>query len=598
MRPGQILKLFLQRVFVPFHWLFVRLPRPFTLPLLAFALLYFALLFPLVVNLSSYSLIALVRYLGEHLIHFIAGKPGAWSTIVSVVAGILLLDVGLIASALITVLAALGGVLASHWVAGKIYTAYRRFRAKPFEAPIPVSPQPRHNGNGGNNPLAEYKRIGIILSGGGAKGAYQAGAMRAIYEFLEEHDAHKNVQMIAGTSIGSWNALFWLADLIKSNNKGPGPLEDWWRKVDVQKIILPIRYVPTRQNYLLSNQPWRDSFDAVFQGTLAGKRLLYHSQQPYADDAIRFYFTHSNIGKAHLAFTTNRGEWDNVTANLPNERSRPVVAPGTYRVVNENDDERRTLDNIRTGVFSSMDIPPLFPYTSIDKDFFEDGGVIDNLPIRFGTEIEECDLLFVLPLNASFERTVDQRSLIRRLARVTEIRQGVLERNSFKMIYLYNELASLRERVVALEGRQSSQPEQVALATEQQDPALRQIADRALTRTHHVVHVFSICPAPELRIGTTEFWKTKEAGEAFQFMYEVTKNELKRFTELANSNQIQMALVSPACSVGLNGNGETPGSKNDSQQKESTDDVYLDGEKPILKTTDKVSYKVTYFRDF
>src|SRR5258708_31273707 len=93
--------------------------------------------------------------------------------------------------------------------------------------------------------------------------------MRAIYEFLEEHDAHKNVQMIAATSIGSWNALFWLADLIKSPNGGPGPLEDWWRRVNVQDIILPIRYVPTRQNYLLSNQPWRDNFDAVFRGTAA-----------------------------------------------------------------------------------------------------------------------------------------------------------------------------------------------------------------------------------------------------------------------------------------------------------------------------------------
>jgi predicted acylesterase/phospholipase RssA len=275
-----------------------------------------------------------------------------------------------------------------------------------------------------------------------------------------------------------------------------------------------------------------------------------------------------------------------------------VVAPGTYRVVKETNDERRTVENIRTGVFSSMDIPPLFPYTSIDNEFFEDGGVIDNLPIRFGTEIEECDLLFILPLNASFERTVDQRSLIRRLARVTEIRQGVLERNSFKMIYLYNELASLRERLSSLEGKQSSQPEQVNSGIEPQDRTLEKIAERALTRTHHVVHVFSICPAPELRINTTEFWKTKEAGEAFQFMYEVTRNELKRFTNLTNSNQIRMALVSPADDAGQDGGLAGSGARKASEQDESVDDGFLDGEKPILKTTDKVSYRVTYFRDF
>ncbi|MCB0287727.1 MAG: patatin-like phospholipase family protein, partial [Calditrichaeota bacterium] len=58
-------------------------------------------------------------------------------------------------------------------------------------------------------------RIGIINAGGGAKGAYQAGALKAIYEFLEENNALDKVKMIAGTSIGSWNSMFWLAGLVK-----------------------------------------------------------------------------------------------------------------------------------------------------------------------------------------------------------------------------------------------------------------------------------------------------------------------------------------------------------------------------------------------
>jgi len=130
------------------------------------------------------------------------------------------------------------------------------------------------------------------------------------------------------------------------------------------------------------------------------------------------------------------------------------------------------------------------------------------------------------------------------------------------------------------------------------DRTEEKIAARALTRTHHVVHVFSICPAPELSISTTEFWKTREAGEAFQFMYEVTRNELKRFTNLVNSNQIRMALVSPVRNAGQNSNGVIPDSKNTSQKKESVDDMLLDGEKPIRKETEAVAYNVTYFRDF
>ena len=49
-----------------------------------------------------------------------------------------------------------------------------------------------------------YRRIGLILAGGGAKGAYQAGAMRAIWEFLEARGALDRVCMVAGTSIGAW----------------------------------------------------------------------------------------------------------------------------------------------------------------------------------------------------------------------------------------------------------------------------------------------------------------------------------------------------------------------------------------------------------
>jgi predicted acylesterase/phospholipase RssA len=585
MKAANNIRLTLQRLMMPLQWLFIRLPRPFSFPLLVLFVLQF-LYFPELVNISV-TLIDWVHAEVEKRIINTFSSPDGFTLFISWAAQVLWNATTLIVSALMTLLLALTGILLSYWLASHFYSFYRRVTFKKIEPPQPMSPQPGGNGNHQDDPLAQYKRIGIILSGGGAKGAYQAGAMQAIYEFLEEHDAHRNVQMIAATSIGSWNALFWLADLIKSTKTGRGPLQDWWSKVNMQKIILPITYLPTRQNYLLSNQPWRDDFNRIFRGTEAGKRLLYHAENPNAKDALRFYFTHSNIGKASLAFTTNRESWDDVKANLPNRRSRAVVDPNTYRAV-QDANELRTLENISRGAFSSMDIPPLFPYTPIDDDFFEDGGVIDNLPIRFGTEVEECDLLFILPLNASFERKVDQRSVIRRLARVTEIRQGVLERNSFKMIYLYNELASLRERINELEnGGLSDHAEQKADRTSAKPQIHDKIADRALKRTNKVVHVFSICPAPELRIGTTEFWKTKEAGEAFRFMYEVTRNELKHFTKVVNSNQIRMALVSPA------GNGNS-GNSEENLAAESP----FDSAKPIRKETGAVKYDVTYFRDF
>lgn len=591
------IKLTLQRVLVPFQWLFVRLPRAFTLPLVVIAFLYFFLIFPLLVNGSNQVILTIQQkmigvqsastFITEHLIRLWESELG-WPRVMM---GAVVVVSSIIASAVVTLLLALFGILYSYWAAGRIYELYRRRSVKHIKSPTPVGP--RANGSSGqtDNPLAEFNRIGIILSGGGAKGAYQAGAMQAIYEFLEQHDAHHKVQMIAATSIGSWNALFWLADLMKSQNGDSSPLEQWWRQVAMEKIILPVTYLPTQQNYLLSNEPWRDDFDALFKGTPAGARLVERVNRPHEPDSLRFYFTHCNIGKATLAFSTNRQDWNDVTANLPTRRARPVVAEDSYRNVRQQN-AKLTLDNIRRDVFCSMDIPPLFPYTAIDDDFFEDGGVIDNLPIRFGTEVEECDLLFILPLNASFERKVDQRSLIRRLARVTEIRQGVLERNSFKMIYLYNELASLREELSELKKEKGEARSGHTTGVKDLKAASeKKIGDRALARTHRVVHVFSICPAPELMLTTTEFWKTKEAGKAFRFMYEVTKNELKRFTHLVSSNQIRMALVSPAA----------PEVSNDTNEKSDLipgSGSYFDNTKPIYKSTGEVDYQVTYFKDF
>ena len=51
------------------------------------------------------------------------------------------------------------------------------------------------------------KRIGLVLSGGGAKGAYQIGVLRA----LEELGAAGNIRVISGCSIGACNGLCYAA---------------------------------------------------------------------------------------------------------------------------------------------------------------------------------------------------------------------------------------------------------------------------------------------------------------------------------------------------------------------------------------------------
>jgi predicted acylesterase/phospholipase RssA len=438
----------------------------------------------------------------------------------------------------IVVLLLLGlGILLAYNLSAWIY---RRIRTRPRLAVTgPVEPAP-----GEGAPLDRFQRIGIILAGGGAKGAYQAGALKAIHEFLERHGALDRVRMIAGTSIGSWNAMFWLADLVKSpDDRTPSAHERWWRSIGIDRIIEFDTYVPLRRNHFLRPTPWREAFRQIFAETPAVRerlaRLYAAGGSAGGDPPVHFYFTRSNVEAGHLEFATNwtslRDLYRSKLGASDRTLREPVMPPDRYEII-EGDDLADNLARTERAVFASMDLPPLFPYVNIKvhrEEWFEDGGVVENLPVRFGTELEGCDLLFVLPLNASFAEPVDHASVARRLFRVMDVRQGVMERGALKMVYLYNELAALRHQVATLDAAAAPQPE-------------HQLADTALRRKHAPVSVFAICPQAPLAIGTTEFWKPVEAGSAFDLMYSATRYELEEnFERDTDPSWIRMTLVGP-----------------------------------------------------
>jgi hypothetical protein len=107
-----------------------------------------------------------------------------------------------------------------------------------------------------------------------------------------------------------------------------------------------------------------------------------------------------------------------------------------------------------------------------------------------------------------------------------DVRQGALEQNNLKGVYLYNELAALREHVDDLksQGAHASAPTSKTL-------------DRALNRTHKELRIVAICPQRSLVkevIDTHEFWKADGADEAFNIMYDAT-------TDLLNSDDLDLS---------------------------------------------------------
>jgi predicted acylesterase/phospholipase RssA len=389
-----------------------------------------------------------------------------------------------------------------------------------------------------DDPLRNYERIGIILAGGGAKGAYQAGALKAIYDFIGDCRAHHKVKMIAATSIGSWNALFWLANLMTGADGGKGPLQKWWEGIGLKKVIQPTTYVPFYKDYLFSPKPWKRGFEAIFvQGRVAEElnKLLPESDTPRG---IHFYFTRTNIRSGTLECVTN------------NPHACQRAASASLHDV-KFFHQAKGIEDVRDGVFTSMALPLVFEPVRVqgegcEDQYYEDGGVIDNLPVWFGTELEECDLLFILPLNASFEREVARGSLFKRLLRALDIRQGVLERGSLRTVGLYNKLTRLQNALNDC-GRMLSGLQTKLDAEDQRKVSeiisLLDMHGASCVTPKKEVDIFAICPGKSGQdskplIGTMEFWKSKEASRAFMIMEAATKLELKKFSQIPDRNNV------------------------------------------------------------
>src|SRR6185436_11825334 len=139
---------------------------------------------------------------------------------------------------------------------------------------------------------------------------------------------------------------------------------------------------------------------------------------------------------------------------------------------------------------------------------------------------------------------------------------------AFRDIYLFNEIAYLREHAKHQEGTLQRIMEILESKKEMLPEVQQQVAaeiqkvlvpvtientkagditplQRALRRKHKPVQVFAICPAPKLKINTAQFWKTKEAGWAFKLMYEATKLGLEhKFESVIAENYVTMWKIS------------------------------------------------------
>lgn len=194
--------------------------------------------------------------------------------------------------------------------------------------------------------------IGLVLAGGGGKGAYFIGVWKA----LREYGVDKKISAISGTSVGALNGVLFaqgsycIAEELWKNIKSNQIL-----KLDLKKIVKNLLY--SNISIAISNiiMPILPILIKTYSKTIFSREGL--------EDIIE----------------------NNVNLSLVSSSSRPIYAAAfntskldlEYIKIN-----RRTNEDIKKILLASSALPIIFEQEKIDESYYYDGGIKDNVPIK------------------------------------------------------------------------------------------------------------------------------------------------------------------------------------------------------------------------
>jgi len=215
----------------------------------------------------------------------------------------------------------------------------------------------------------QFERTVLLLQGGGALGSYQAG----VYQALAEAGLHPD--WVAGISIGAINSA-----LIAGNppEKRVDRLREFWETVSKSPLGVPyFKSVELKNEFIhqLVNQARAMNILLFGAPNFFGPRLPPAAVWPGGSaDKASYYDT------TPLKATIERlVDFDRINAGSMRFSVGAVnVRTGNFAYFDS------TTDRIRPEhIVASGSLPPGFPATEIDGEFYWDGGLVSNTPLQW-----------------------------------------------------------------------------------------------------------------------------------------------------------------------------------------------------------------------
>ncbi len=239
-------------------------------------------------------------------------------------------------------------------------------------------------------------RVALILAGGGARGAYEAGVLASLIEDLPKRLGHLPVfDIVSGASVGAIHAAYWMATLEEDTATRMARLTSTWESMSLERVyrlsLGDLLRIPTRLV----------SFPFTTGATGGGSSEPIPTRLPGLLDT-----------SALEEMVMREIPWRQLRANLRARRgvlciSCTEIASG--RVVVFVDGARVSVKPWEydpyvvarasgigpTHILASAAIPLLFPAVRIGRHFYCDGGLRLNTPLSPALRLGADRLLLV-----------------------------------------------------------------------------------------------------------------------------------------------------------------------------------------------------------
>jgi NTE family protein len=242
-------------------------------------------------------------------------------------------------------------------------------------------------------PSRKRERIALVLAGGGARGAYEAGAMAALAPALESRGQTPDI--VVGTSIGALNGSFFAARAHEPLQAAAAAALDMWRALRWGRALKPLTSPSELRRLLgtvamLAHLPRADPPGLLDTSPLRGT----------LERLVSFERIEDNIDAGALTAAAVVATAYATTRSVVFHHGGPTLAP----------DVTRAIDYVPTvlkpeHVLASAAIPGAFPAVEISeprtaKGWYSDGGVRLNAPLKPALSLG-ANRVVVIGLNSS-----------------------------------------------------------------------------------------------------------------------------------------------------------------------------------------------------